>query len=334
MVQVTLQAERKAGWVVSSDRIHVKDIEKVLAQRVMVNEFYRFWWTPYTDYCYESIGRRLNRADEGEAFGGTAGGRSSAAGSTRTAAIKDGESPSQAAARSKLQAVVRVLRPAPADGTAHQRWLKQQHSLPTRVESLVKDRIIKHHVLESALAVSNRFPSLQPLINQSYQKMFLNDPVDVYGTTAECFTFDCLFRQWTAEWAIDAHRAMEAFNAIRAIIDVHQLAGVHFPVEFRFSDSDDIALSPAAGRKTCWVGVVQFKPFGVDSPATEKYLTLFSQEMIRLGGRPHWAKFYQWRHNDVARAYGEGWKQFLAFRRRMDPADVFVNHWFKQLLTQ
>lgn len=333
VVEVTLQAERKSSWLVQSDRISCKDIERVVAQRVMVNEFYRFWWTPHTDFCYEAIGRRLNRADEDERSRG-ADGRSSAGGSTRTAAIKEGESPSQAAARSKLQGVVRVLRPLPVDATAEQRWVSRQQQLSTRVTSALANDFVKHRLLEAALSVSNRLPQLQPTINRTYQRLFLNDPADVYGTSAECFTFDCLFRQWTAEWAIDAHRAMEAFHAVRTMIDAHQLTGVHFPVEFRFCDSDEIFMSPAVGRKTCWVGVVQYKPYGQDSPETEKYLTLFANEMQRLGGRPHWAKFYQLRHNGVQRMYGEGWRKFLAYRRAMDPEDVFVNPWFKQLLTQ
>jgi L-gulonolactone oxidase len=333
VVEVTLQAERKTSWLVQSDRISCKDVERVIAQRVMVNEFYRFWWTPHTDYCYESIGRRLSKGDDdGEA--GFGGGRSSAAGSTRTAAIKEGESPSQAAARSKLQAVVHVLRPMPLDGTAQERWTRDQQSRFSRFRSAIANDFVKHRVLEAALSASNRMPNLQPYINRAYQRLFLNNSADLYGSSAECFTFDCLFRQWTAEWAIDAHRAMEAFHAIRAMIDANGLIGVHFPVEFRFADSDDILLSPAVGRKTCWVGVVQFKPYGIDAPETLRYLTLFSQEMMRLGGRPHWAKFYQLRHNAVAKMYGEGWKKFLLYRRSMDPGDIFVNAWFKDLITQ
>jgi hypothetical protein len=33
----------------------------------------------------------------------------------------------------------------------------------------------------------------------------------------------------------------------------------HFPIEVRFSDSDDIWLSPSNGQRTCWIGIVQFK---------------------------------------------------------------------------
>lgn len=33
----------------------------------------------------------------------------------------------------------------------------------------------------------------------------------------------------------------------------------HFPIEVRFSDVDDIWLSPSTGQKTCWIGIVQYK---------------------------------------------------------------------------
>lgn len=34
---------------------------------------------------------------------------------------------------------------------------------------------------------------------------------------------------------------------------------VHFPVEVRWSTSDDIWLSPSYGRETTWIGVVSYR---------------------------------------------------------------------------
>ena len=33
----------------------------------------------------------------------------------------------------------------------------------------------------------------------------------------------------------------------------------HFPVEIRFTDADDIWLSPSSGARTCWIGIIQYK---------------------------------------------------------------------------
>ena len=33
----------------------------------------------------------------------------------------------------------------------------------------------------------------------------------------------------------------------------------HFPIEIRFSEADDIWLSPSSGQRTCWIGIIQYK---------------------------------------------------------------------------
>ena len=61
VTSVTLQAERKCQWHLKSDKISVDRIPKVLAQRVMTSDYYRFWWTPHTNQCYEAVGKRRQR---------------------------------------------------------------------------------------------------------------------------------------------------------------------------------------------------------------------------------------------------------------------------------
>jgi len=41
---------------------------------------------------------------------------------------------------------------------------------------------------------------------------------------------------------------------------------IHFPIEIRWTDEDDIWLSPSTGRKTVYIGVVQFRFVRVSSP--------------------------------------------------------------------
>ena len=33
----------------------------------------------------------------------------------------------------------------------------------------------------------------------------------------------------------------------------------HFPIEIRFSEADDIWMSPSSGQRTCWIGLIQYK---------------------------------------------------------------------------
>lgn len=77
------------------------------------------------------------------------------------------------------------------------------------------------------------------------------------------FNVDCLFQQYTNEWAIPLSHAASALRAMRDwLAEEEQKADgdvIHFPVEIRFADADGIWLSPCHGRKTCYIGIVQYR---------------------------------------------------------------------------
>lgn len=324
ITQVTLQAEKKATWRLTSDVLTVARMHQVLAQRVMTSEYYRFWWTPHTDACYETIGRRVNAADE-EGRGDT---QSAAAQSTMSGATAKSDTP-----LGKMKRSLAVLRKETTAESDYRTWQKSQDAIGSRVMAAVKGMWLKHHTLEASLLASCYVPAMQPLINKAYQRIFLSSPQEYYGSAVDAFTFDCLFKQWACEWAVEAHRALEAFDLIRHMISSNGYK-VHFPVEFRFCDEDDVALSPAVGRKVCWIGVVMYRPHGTEARDTVRVYNSFCELMQRLGGRPHWAKYFKWRRRDVANAYGMHWQRWLEFRELHDPHRIFVNSWLNEILTQ
>lgn len=327
VVRVTVQAERRSTWRLVSDCCTVQRMHQVLAQRVMTSEYYRFWWTPHTDYCYETLGRRLTPADE-EHRGGASQAGSASARSLTSAATEKSDTPV-----GKMKRVLKLVRKETTDASDQQRWEAEQKSLTTQTMSLVKGLWLRHHTLEAALLLGCYLPQVIPFVNKAYQKIFLNSPQEFFGSAVDAFTFDCLFRQWACEWAIEAHRALEALDLIRQMIHQNNIKA-HFPVEFRFCDEEDISLSPSVGRKTCWIGLVMYRPHGKDAKDTLRVYRLFCELMQRLGGRPHWAKFFNWRRNDIATSYGGHWQRWLELRQQMDPKNTFVNEWLNNLLTQ
>ena len=71
------------------------------------------------------------------------------------------------------------------------------------------------------------------------------------------------YQQHTTEWAIPYDNTKACLHELHDWM-MHELSDPkglrpHWPIEVRFSDSDDIWLSPSNGRKTCWIGIVQFK---------------------------------------------------------------------------
>jgi len=331
VVQVTLQAERKSMWHLSSACLTTERLHKVLAQRVMTAEYYRFWWTPHTNYCYETIGTRMSSSDE-EGRGDTqsTAGMSTASGTTAQSDISTAQSE---AFGKRVRNVLALMRKATTGESDLRTWSESQKTVFAKVEALVKGNWLKHHTLEAALFMSCFAPCMQPAINQAYQKIFLNNSVEFYGSAVDAFTFDCLFKQWACEWAIEAHRALEAFDLIRQMIHQHRLK-VHFPIEFRFADEEDVAMSPSVGRKTCWIGMVMYRPHLKEARDTIKAYNLFCELMQRLGGRPHWAKYFQWRLVDVQQSYGMHAQKWLEYRRDQDPHGVFVNDFMRRLTSQ
>jgi hypothetical protein len=71
------------------------------------------------------------------------------------------------------------------------------------------------------------------------------------------------FAQHTTEWAIPYEHTKECLLHLREWLEQepysHNGTYPNFPIELRFSAPDDIWLSPAYGRRTCWIGIMQFK---------------------------------------------------------------------------
>ncbi|WFD35518.1 hypothetical protein MCUN1_002376 [Malassezia cuniculi] len=143
----------------------------------------------------------------------------------------------------------------------------------------------------------------------------------------DVFNMDCLFRQYTYEYAIPLEYAGAALRALRTWLDCeHANAdGVrpHFPIEIRFVDADGIWLSHCYGRKTCFIGIIQFRPYGMPV-AYRKFFERFEQIMRQFDGRPHWAKTHSSYRGELMARYPhmQDWLRVIA---EYDPSRMLVN---------
>jgi L-gulonolactone oxidase len=101
---------------------------------------------------------------------------------------------------------------------------------------------------------------------------------------------------------------------------------VSFPVEVRFVAPDDIPLSPASGRETCYIAVHLYK--GIDYVP---YFSAVESIMKELGGRPHWGKLHFQTAETLAPRYPR-WDEFQSARRRVDPDGRFANDYTDRVL--
>ncbi|KAG5508266.1 hypothetical protein JKF63_05522 [Porcisia hertigi] len=333
VTEVTLEVQPRVQWKLSSRPLSMRDATSaaLVAHKVKSSEYYRWWWVPHTDGCYESYG----------SIEGTTDSFSPPPYSDQNPAQDEGSVKSSTAASMGVSNDRNgpAAHPPPTSTTTEDPLLNADSPTDSRTSLVVKNALkyiatgfVRHQVVEWSLWAACLYPAIQPYINKAYQQLFYSTPQVQRGPALECFTFDCLFKQWANEWAIDASRAVEAFNRLREMIDREGML-LHFPVEFRFTAADASDMSPAVGRPTCWIGVVMYRPHGREARDTRRCYDSFCHLMQEMGGRPHWAKYYDWGHREMAAAYGDHWERFLALRRKMDPEDIFVNQWFANLVS-
>jgi L-gulonolactone oxidase len=199
----------------------------------------------------------------------------------------------------------------------------------------VRDKLRKFvgfQLLEFLLFVARLAPSRRlspvPLINKLYFALLFNRRYVSTGRSHEVFNFDCLFKQFVTEWSIPATHTATALRELQRFVASEKL-NVHFPVEVRFVKADNIWLSPAYGRDSCYINIISYRPYGTDYDYA-RYFAGFERIMLRHSGRPHWAKIYNLSPATVHAMYPK-WRDFAAVRRRMDPHGVFSNAYLQKL---
>ncbi len=127
------------------------------------------------------------------------------------------------------------------------------------------------------------------------------------------------------EYAIPRRNAREAIEELRTMIDERGFK-VNFPVEVRFVAGDDILLSPAHGRETCYIAVHLYR--GMDY---QSYFRAVEEIMMSFDGRPHWGKLHFRDADSLSRTYPR-WSDFIDVRNKLDPDGRFRNAYLDRVL--
>ena len=98
------------------------------------------------------------------------------------------------------------------------------------------------------------------------------------------------------------------------------------PVEVRFTAGDDIPLSTASGRDSCYIAVHVF-----EGMQYQQYFEAVEDIMNDYGGRPHWGKLHFQTAETLAPRYPQ-WEAFQAVRARVDPEGRFANPYLDRVL--
>ena len=125
------------------------------------------------------------------------------------------------------------------------------------------------------------------------------------------------------EYGLPVDRCADALEQVRARFDSERVSFL-LPVHVRFAAADDIYLSSANGRETCFLGL--------RAPEGQKGRELLNacEGILREhGGRPFWGGVFSQDQN-FAEVF-PGFESFQAVRRDLDPDEIFLNPTLKKI---
>lgn len=183
---------------------------------------------------------------------------------------------------------------------------------------------VQQPVFALLLALARLAPGLVPAIHRFAQATSF-PPRQRVEPQHRVLTMPVPPRHDEVELAIDRARVHDALRAWWALVH-RQPHAPDFIQEVRFSAADDIALSPATGRPTAWLGAYCTNPR--TAAAYHADILALGRE---LGARPHWGKRFDHTHEELAGLYPR-WADFQALRRELDPSGVFRGGWHDRVL--
>ena len=186
-----------------------------------------------------------------------------------------------------------------------------------------RDDILLSNVAFGAICRAGRLrPSLIPRLSSAIPN---TGRVEYVDAGYKVFATPRLVRFYEMEYAVPREAAIEAFDRLRAFVERSGLL-ISFPVEVRFTAADDIPLSTAYGRDTCYIAVHVYQ-----GTQYQQYFEGVEDIMDDYGGRPHWGKLHFQTAETLAPRYPE-WARFQQARARLDPTGRFSNPYLDRVL--
>ena len=184
------------------------------------------------------------------------------------------------------------------------------------------DILVSNLAFEALCRIGRLRPSLIPRVARALPQTGRTEYVH---KSYRVFSTPRMVRFYEMEYGIPAEAAIDAFNRVRAFLKQSGLVPI-FPVEVRFTKGDDIPLSTASGRDSCYIAVHVFQGMQY-----QQYFEAVEDIMNDYGGRPHWGKLHFQTAETLASRYPH-WDEFQMVRARLDPDGRFSNPYLDRVL--
>ena len=194
--------------------------------------------------------------------------------------------------------------------------------LPAWREKLDVD-LLSNRFFEVTNRVATRMPRSTRTINAIAsralsERQFTDTSHKVFVTAREV-------RFMESEWAFPRSSLSEVLLELRDWVDSHD-ERISFPVECRVAAADDVWLSTAYERESCYIAIHKYH-----RQQRGAYFDAFEAIAVNHGGRPHWGKMHT-RGADYLRGVYPRFDDFLAVRDRVDPQRRFGNPYLERVL--
>jgi FAD/FMN-containing dehydrogenase len=173
-------------------------------------------------------------------------------------------------------------------------------------------------VFTGLMGLSRAFPRVIPFMHDKVQKIHFHPHRRVDRSDRIIKLSNAIPKHQETEYAIPRERAASAIDETRKLI-LKADYRVNFPMEVRFVAADEIPMSPASGRDSCYIGA-----YVSSLKWAPPYFADFEALISDYQGRPHWGKSSS-RTGEQIRALYPAYDDFNRLRRRCDPHGVFRN---------
>ena len=149
------------------------------------------------------------------------------------------------------------------------------------------------------------------------------------GPSADIVTSKIRIAQHVMEFSLPYDAARPAVERLRRLIEQGSFP-THSPVDVRFSGPDEAWLGLSHGRRSCFIGIVVYQPFG-RHVASKDYFRAVDRMLRDFDSRPHWGKIHYRDRADLAPRYA-CWHSFEEARDELDPKRIFSNSYLERVL--
>ncbi len=149
--------------------------------------------------------------------------------------------------------------------------------------------------------------------------------ITIAAKSHELFATPRLVKFREVEYCIPLHYLKAVIQEIRECMERKKYK-VHFPIECRTARADDIWLSPSYQRDSAYIAFHMYKGMPY-----EEYFRDMENIMQKFEGRPHWGKMHSLTKKQLHTRYPK-LPDFLAIRHELDPQEIFLNDYIREML--